>query len=160
MKIVSLVLLLTVGIAFNAAADVWKWVDANGEHHYVDTNRPIYTWTDKYDKVYYSDKPDHADSISVQLVWVSAGRLDDVEGKTDERGDGGFAQPGETAEERVEREAAEEYYCKRATEIYESYKSAPQLYRTNDAGEREFLSDREAAATIAQTKTKMDEICD
>lgn len=160
MKIVSLVLLLTVGIAFNAVADVWKWVDANGEQHYVDTNRPIYTWTDEYGKVHYADKPDHADAISVQLVWVSAGTLDEVEGKTDERGDGGIARPGETAEERAEREAAEEYYCKRATEIYDSYKSAPQLYRTNDAGEREYLSDREAAATIAQTKTKMDEICD
>jgi len=160
MKIVSLILLLTVGIAFNAAADVWKWVDANGEQHYVDTNRPIYTWTDEYGKVYYSDKPDHADAISVQLVWVSPGTLEDVEGDNDDRGDGGFAHPGETAEERAEREAAEEYYCKRATEIYDSYKNAPQLYRTNDAGEREYLSDREAAATIAQTKTKMDDICD
>ena len=160
MKIVSLILLLTVGIAFNAAADVWEWVDAAGDHHYVDTNRPIYTWTDEYEKVHYADKPDHADAISVQLVWVSSGTLDEVEEKNDERGDGGFARPGETAEERAEREAAEEYYCKRATEIYDSYKSAPQLYRTNDSGEREYLSDREAAATIAQTKTKMDEICD
>ena len=159
MKTVFLILLLTVGIAFNAAADVWKWVDADGDQHYVDTNRPIYTWTDKYGKVYYSDKPDHSDAISVQLVWVSSGSLDDVEGEDADRKDGEFARPGETAEERAERKAAEEYYCKRATEIYESYKTAPQLYRTNDAGEREFLSDREAAATIAQTKTKMDDIC-
>ncbi len=160
MKTVSLILLLTVGIAFNAAADVWKWVDANGDHHYVDTNRPIYTWTDEYGKVHYADKPNHADAVSVQLVWVSSGTLDEGDGEKDERGDGGFARPGETAEERAEREAAEAYYCKRATDIYDSYKNAPTLYRTNDAGERENLSDREAAATIAQTKTRMDEICD
>lgn len=160
MKTVFLIFLLTVGIAFSAAADVWKWVDANGDEHYVDTNRPIYTWTDEYGKVHYADKPNHADAISVQLVWVSSGTLDEVQGDTDGRGDGAFTRPGETAEERAEREAAEEYYCKRATEVYESYKSAPQLYRTNDAGEREYLSDREAAATIAETKTRMDEICD
>ena len=160
MKSIIITLLLTVGIAFNAAADVWKWVDANGDQHYVDTNRPIFTWTDKYGKVYYSDKPDHEDAISVQLVWVSSGNLDAADGKDDERDDGGFAHPGETFEERAEREAAEEYYCKRATEIYDSYKGAPQLYRTNDAGEREYLSDREAAATLAETKTKMDDICD
>jgi Domain of unknown function (DUF4124) len=160
MKTVFLILLLTVGIASNAVANVWKWVDANGDEHYVDTNRPIYTWTDEYGKVHYADKPNHADAISVQLVWVSSGSLEDVDGENDKREDGGFARPGETAEERAEREAAEEYYCKRATEVYESYKDAPQLYRTNDAGEREYLSDREAAATIAKTKTRMDEICD
>lgn len=160
MKTVFLIVLLTFGIALNAAADVWKWVDANGDEHYVDTNRPIYTWTDEYGKVHYADKPNHADAVSVQLVWVSSGTLDEVQGDKGERGDGAVARPGETAEERAEREAAEEYYCKRATEIYESYKNAPQLYRTDDAGEREYLSDREAAATIAQTKTRMDEICD
>ncbi len=162
MKTVFLILLLTVGIAFNAAADVWQWVDVNGDTHYVDTNRPIYTWTDEYGKVYYSDKPDHADAVSVELIWVSAETLDEVkgdQGDKDGRRDGSSARPGETAEERAEREAAEAYYCKRATEIYESYLTAPKLYRTNDDGEREFLSDGEAAATIAQTKTQMDEIC-
>ena len=163
MKTVFLILLLTVGIAFNAAADVWKWEDTNGDAHYVDTNRPIYTWTDEYGKVHYSDKPDHADAVSVELIWVSPETLDEVigdQGDKDGRRDGSSERPGETAEERAEREAAEAYYCKRATEIYESYLNAPQLYRTNDAGEREFLSDGEAAATIAETKIKMDDICD
>jgi len=162
MKTVFLILLLTVGIAFNAAADVWKWEDANGDTHYVDTDRPIYTRTDEYGKIHYSDKPDHADAVSVELIWVSSETLDEVKGDKgdkDGRRDGSSALPGETAEDRAEREAAEAYYCKRVTEIYESYKNAPQLYRTNDAGEREFLSDGEAAAEIAQTKTKMDEMC-
>ena len=166
MKSVFAILLLTLGIACNAEASVWKWVDANGDTHFVDSNRPIYTWVDDYGKVNYSDKPDHEDAISVQLVFVSSGMLDEVLGGKDEvwgvkdeAGDGGFAYPGESAEERAEREKAEEYYCKRATEIYDSYINAPQLYRTNDAGEREFLSDKEAAATIGATKVKMDEIC-
>ena len=89
---------------------------------------------------------------------LSSGTLEDVEGEEDESGSG-YAYPGETAEERAEREKAEAYYCKRATEIYDSYKNAPQLYRTNEAGEREYLSKKEAAATIAETKAKMDELC-
>jgi hypothetical protein len=159
MKSVFAILLLTLGIACNAEASVWKWVDAKGDTHYVDSNRPIYTWADEYGKVYYSDKPDDEDAISVQLFFVSEGSLDEVPGDKDEAGDGAYAYPGESAEERAEREKAEQYYCKRATEIYDSYVNAPQLYRTNDEGEREYLSDKEAAAMIGSTKVKMDEIC-
>ncbi len=78
---------------------------------------------------------------------------------SDENESGGYAFPGETAEDRAEREKAEAYYCKRATEIYESYLNAPQLYRTGEGGEREYLSKKDAAATIADTKMKKDELC-
>lgn len=159
MKNVFIFLLLTCGIASNAVADVWQWVDAKGDTHFVDTNRPIYTWVDDYGKVVFSDTPDHEDAISVQFVWVSSGMLDDVKGAGDKSDDDPYARPGETAEERAERKAAEKYYCDRAAEIYESYVNAPQLYRTNDAGKREYLSGREAVAMIAETKAKKDEIC-
>lgn len=144
MKSVVAILLLTFGLALSATADVWKWEDAAGDTHFVDTNRPIYTWVDDYGKAFYSDRPDHADAISVQLVWVSAGSLDDVQG---------------AGEERAEQEAFEEHYCERATEVYDSYLNAPQLYRTNEAGEREFLSAEETTKTIADTKSKVDEFC-
>lgn len=160
MKSLFVILLLTFGIVFNAAADVWKWVDANGDSHYVDTNRPIYTWTDGFGKIHYSDKPDHEDAISVLLQWVSHATLDEVASKEEKRLDGDNAPPGETAEMRAERKAAEKYYCERATEIYESYVKAPQLYRTNDDGEREYLSDKEAATTVAETKMRMNDICE
>ncbi len=159
MKSLFAILLLTFGIVFNAAADVWKWVDDKGEEHYVDTNRPIYTWVDEFGKIHYSDKPDHEDAVSVQLVWISSRTLDEV--ADDEKGSAGDGNvyASETAERRAEREAAEKYYCKRATEIYESYAHAPQLYRTNDAGERIFLSENEMVSMIADTKVKMDHIC-
>lgn len=156
MKTLLAILVLTMGLSVPAAADVWKWVDASGKTHFVDTMKPIYTWLDEFGKRHYSDTPGHEDAVSVQLVWHSGGTLDDVE---DAESDDGYAYPGETAEERAEREAADAYYCKRATEIFESYVNAPRLYRTNDAGEREYLSEKQAAATIAETKAKMDEIC-
>lgn len=153
----GITLLLLFGYCASASADVWKWVDAFGKTHFVDTIKPIYTWVDETGKVHYSDTPDHEDAVSVELVWHSSGSLADVASSSEDSG--GYAYPGETAEDRAEREKAEAYYCKRATEIYESYLNAPQLYRTNESGEREYLSKKEAAATIAETKAKRDELC-
>ena len=158
MKNLLAVVVLVLGLAAAADADVWRWVDAQGQTHFVDTNTPIYTWVDEQGDVHFSDTPDHEDAISVELVWVSGGSLDDVQGPDNEAGSG-YAFPGETPEERAEREEAEAYYCKRATEIYESYANAPRLYKTNDAGEREYLSKEEAALTIAETRAQKDELC-
>ena len=122
----------------------------------MDTNTSIFTWVAD-GKIFYSDTPDHEDAIAVQLVWVSKGALDEKESAANSSD--GYAFPGETPDERAEREDAEAYYCKRATEIYDSYKNAPRLYRTNDAGEREYLSEESAKATLLETKTKMDDLC-
>lgn len=143
-----------------ARADVWQWVDASGGVHFVDTIRPIYTWVDAAGKHHYADKPDQANATAVQLVWHSNGSLADLGQKDDATAkNDADAYPGETAEERVAREQAEAYYCKRATEAYDSYLGAPKLYRTNDEGEREYLSKEEMAATIADAKAKKAEYC-
>jgi len=156
MSYFRILLLLSVFCCGSAAADVWKWVDAEGKTHFVDTSTSIFTW-EVDGKVFYSDTPDHEDAIAVQLVWVSKGALDDKESAASSSD--GYAFPGETPDERAEREDAEAYYCKRATEIYDSYKNAPRLYRTNDAGEREYLSEESAQATLTETKSKMDDLC-
>lgn len=152
-------ILLLLGFCASANADIWKWVDANGNTHFVDTTTPIYTWVDELDKIHYADTPGHEDAVSVELVWHSSGNLDDVDGGDGEDESGGYANPGETAEQREEREQAEAYYCKRATEIYDSYVNAPQLYRTSDSGEREYLSKAEGESIVAETKAKVDELC-
>ena len=149
---------LTIGLSLPAAADVWKWVDASGKTHFVDTMKAIYTWVDENGKRHYADTPGHEDAVSVQLVWHSSGTLEDVQNAKDESGSG-YAFAGETPEERAEREKAEAYYCKRATEIYESYVNAPRLYKTDDAGERVYLSKEEAAKKIAETRAQKDELC-
>ena len=151
--------LLLFGFASAADADIWRWVDANGDTHFVDSNRPIYTWRDHYGKVHYADKPDHEDAIKVQLVWHAKGSLDEVDSESPGKQDDANAYANETPEQRAERQAAEAYYCKRANEILESYLGAPQLYRTGASGEREILSDAEMAATIADAKSKTKELC-
>ena len=153
-----LVLLFVLG-AVTAQADVWKWVDAHGNTHFVDTMKPIFTWVDENDEVHFSDSPDHEDAVVVQLVWVSSGSLADVQETESEDEGGGEAYPGETPAMRAERELAEAYYCKRATEIYDSYVNAPRLYSTNEDGEREYLSKEDTARTIAETRAQKDKAC-
>ena len=152
--------ILVIGMLLCSAtadADVWRWTDANGNIHFVESTKPIYTWTDEYGESHYSDSPDHEDAVSVEFVWHSPGTLEDL--RADESGSDGSAYPGESETERLEREQAERYYCKRATEIYDSYVNAPRLFRTNDAGEREYLDSKQAAAMIAETRARKDELC-
>ncbi len=156
MSYLRIFLLLSVFCCGSAMADIWKWVDADGKTHFVDTSTAIFTWVEE-GKIFYSDRPDHEDAVAVQLIWVSKGQLEEEENVASDSDDGEF--PGETPAQRIEREEAEAYYCKRATEIYDSYENAPRLYRTNDDGEREYLSEKEAKATMGETKTKMDELC-
>jgi hypothetical protein len=150
---------LLCAVCQSATADVWRWTDPNGDTHFVDTMRPIYTWRDDYGKVFFSDKPDHVNAVSVELIWHSSGTLQEVEQEEPTNSGSNELYPGETEAEREERMQAEAYYCKRATEIYDSYVNAPRLYKTGADGEPEYLSDEDAAKTIAETKAKVDELC-
>lgn len=154
--------LLLFGFAVNANADIWRWTDVYGKIHFVDTLKPIYTWVDESGKVFFSDKPDHEDAVSVELVWHSTGNdIENAEASLtpDKKPHETWAYVGETPEDRLEREKAEKYYCKRAQEVYDSYLKAPRLYRTNDSGEREYLSDADAEQTLAETKARVEELC-
>jgi len=159
MKKLITICALILALAQTANADIWKWVDTFGNTHFVDTMRPIYTWVDDSGKLHYADHPDHEDAVSVELVWHSAGSLEEDSGAASATKEDAYAYAGETAEQRAERERAEDYYCKRATEIYDSYMNAPQLYQTDENGKRQYLSKDDAARTIAETRAKKDELC-
>ena len=143
-----------------ARADIWTWVDADGVLHYVNSDTPIWTWVDGDGLVHYSDKPEHEDAVRVALVWYSSGKLPEQQQIQAE-----FSRaepdidPNETEEERAEREAAEAYYCKQAKKIYETYLAAPSLYRHTADGEREYLSQEEAAAKLEETLLRVEELC-
>ena len=156
MSYIKFLLLLAIFCCGSAVADIWKWVDDDGKTHFVDTKTSIYTW--QVDgRTFYSDTPEHEDAISVQLVWVSQGTLDNMDSAANSSD--GYAFPGETPDERAEREDAEAYYCKRAAEIYDSYKNAPRLYKTNPAGDREYLSKEDAQVMLSETRSQMDDLC-
>jgi hypothetical protein len=144
-----------------AHADIWRWTDANGDVHYVDTKTPIYTWLDDYGMVQFADKPGHESAVSVDLVWHSTAdsvATAEAQEETDSAGSG-WTHPDETEEERLEREKAEQYYCKRAQDIYDSYLSAPRLYETDTNGEKVYLTDEQAAAKIKETEHAVAQVC-
>lgn len=161
MKLRFYLAVATLFLSIPAHADVWKWVDGKGDTHFVDTDQTIYTWLDEGGKVYYADTPGDDSAVSVELIWVSEGTLEDVKDpESDSGSDGdGFAFPGETEAEREERKQAEAYYCKRAQEVYESYLHAPKLYKTAEDGTRMYLSEEESQQTIDETKARVDELC-
>lgn len=132
-------------LASSSIADVWKWVDPLGNTRYVETLRPVFTWVVD-GKVYFSDLPDHEDAIAVQLVWHSRGKVADL----DENGRSSVADEPETPEEAAARLEAEKKYCKRITEIHDSYVNAPRMYRVNEQKEREYLSDKEMRKAIQE----------
>jgi len=161
MKRKLIFIMLTCGFGLSAHADVWKYVDDQGRSHFVDSDEAIYTWVDDGGKRHYADMPGHETAVAVQLVWHSTGTLADLGlggGKAQESDDD-EAYPGETPEERKERKQAEAYYCERAQQIYDSYLNAPRLYKTGDDGTRVYLSDEESEATLAETKARVDELC-
>ncbi len=148
--------LLVCGFCASANADIWKWVDQFGETHFVSTNKPIFTWLEN-GEVHFSDKPEHPEAQRVELAWHSSGDLPDEEREV-MSGDRN-AVPGETQAEAIERRAAEAYYCRQAQEILATYETAPQLFRTDENGERQYLSVSEAAQTLAETQAKVDDLC-
>lgn len=146
---------LACGVCANAQADVWRWVDQLGDTHFVTSNRPIYTWFEG-GEVHFSDKPEHPDARGVELVWHSSGSLSDANAGAASDPN---AVPGETQAQAVERRAAEAYYCSQATEILETYLKAPQLYRTDENGERQYLSVGEMTEAVAEAQAGVDEFC-
>jgi hypothetical protein len=158
MKKLVFTAILGLGFCLTANADIWMWTDAQGDTHFVNTSTAIYTWQDANGRTHYADTPGDEGAVLVDLVWHSSGDLDDS-GEPEVQQEARNEYPDETEAERNEREMAEAYYCKRATEIYDSYKNAPQLFKTNENGQREYLSDEEVTATLTDTKARVEELC-
>ncbi len=144
--------ILLLGLLFSsvASADMWKWVDANGQSHYVDSNRPIYTWTDSTGRVHYGDTPGHANAVLVELVRISSGPS---------RSAASASSPSFGDVPAPSRDTVVAQNCTRANQILAMYRNSQQLYRTNAAGERETLSDAERQAMIVEAQEKTSYLC-
>ena len=159
MRKLTAITILIFAVCISANADLWTWVDAKGDVHFVDTLVPIYTWLDEYDRVNFADTPKHITAKRVNLVWHSTGDLTEPVDDDSQEDTGSNAYEGETDEERQKREMAEAYYCDQAKTIYETYISAPVLFKTTEDGERIYLSDEEAATAVAESEAKVAEWC-
>lgn len=138
MKELTTIVLLVFGLSLTANADIWKWVDAHGNVHYGDT--PARAEALNAERVRYTPSNQNTSKPSDSRTVTSWGSDTDT---------------GESAEE----ERAQSYYCEQARSIYQSYVDAPRLYRTTEDGEREYLSDQEKAATLADAEVSVSEWC-
>ena len=142
MKKITAILFLAFGLCLTANADIWKWVD-------------------EYGNVHYSDNPGRNSAAGIELVRQTP-RNQSASSSSDSHtiaARGIKIDPNETADERQERDRAEEYYCKQAKDIHDSYTRAPRLYRTGADGQREYLSDEAATAILANAEAKVAEWC-
>ncbi len=149
----QLILLLGLLLSSAASADMWKWVDANGNSHYVDSNRPIYTWIDNSGGVHYGDTPAHEDAVLVQLVRMSSGPA------SSSGGEAVSAYSASASGAHASRDDLVAQNCTRANEILASYLNSSQLSRTNDSGEQEVLTAAERQAAIVEAQEKTAYLC-
>lgn len=131
-------ILLMFGPFVTANADIWKWVDEGGNVHFGDT--PEREYAVKAELVTHTHGSRSASTSSSAQTNASRGK--DIHSE----------------EERAGQDA-QAYYCNRAKEIYRSYADAPRLYRTNEDGQREYLSDKETAAALATAEASVAEWC-
>lgn len=142
MKKLIAIVFLACGLSVTASADIWKWVDEQGNVH-------------------YGDMAARADAANAERIsYAASDRSVSTSGNSPAvTNRGSDSKPGETSDDAQEGADAKAYYCKQATDIYESYVRAPRLYRTGADGEREYLSDEESAATLAEARASMAEWC-
>lgn len=137
----SLPLVLLVA-ASPALAQIYKWTDANGQVHYAD--RPA---SDRATEIRPSVPTAQATPATPS---PNAGQI-------------GTENAAVTSEQvravQQERARLRDEQCKQATEAYDKALRAARIYRTNDKGEREFLSAAEADATRAQLRAERDSSC-
>lgn len=142
MKELTAIMILILGMSLTANADIWKWVDEDGNVHYGDT-------------------PARADAVNAERVG-STPRNRSASTSSNGRtttSQGNDADSDESSEERQARDSSRKYYCEQAKDIYRSYVDAPRLYRTSENGQREYLSDEEMAATLASAEASVSEWC-
>ena len=142
MKELAAILVLVFGLSVTASADIWKWVDEQGNVHYGD--KPAHDHALKAERVSYTRANRSASTSTESQSATSRGN---------------DADPNETPDESRSAEDAQAYYCQQARDIYQSYVGAPRLYRTSDDGQREYLSDEEMAAALATAQASVDEWC-
>jgi hypothetical protein len=140
-------LALTV-LAGTAQADVYKYTDDNGNTQ-------------------YTDKPA---KLPAQRLSVQSRRTDTVElsrrAQEDQKQTEALNKPAQTPQQQTAQKAANELTaqdkaerCTKARARYDSFMNSQRLYKQNDKGEREYLSDAELDAARLNAKQSMDEFC-
>ena len=141
------ILALAVALAPPAFAQLYKYVDKNGKTVYSDT------------------PPPEGDGKTVR---VPIGGVSNVpappksavdQNKDNEKARKADAEKGKKASEEAARVAQNEQRCAQLKGNLQIYTDGGRIQKTNEKGERDFMSDAEIEAARARTQREMEEAC-
>ena len=127
----------------------------------------IYKWTDDDGNVHYEDRPvgktdmEHVDVLSRNTDnTVVQARLDaDREARAASRQVASEAPPKMTREEIRGEQQARQEKCQQYRSQLESFLRSQRLYKEDNAGEREYLSEDEIMAARSRVEGQIQEYC-
>jgi hypothetical protein len=135
-----------------ALAQLYKWVDANGQVHYSDKPPPA------------SAKPEKTLNIrNVPSAPAPPSEGGTVTAKSAAERDLEFRKRKVEQEEEQKKAAAEaeteRQNCARAQEKLRLYQEAGRVYRIDEQGERQYLSDEGREQGLAEAREEVDKHC-
>lgn len=145
-RTLSIVLLLTGAALAAHAADVYRYVDAQGGIHYTDTWMPGATLI-KVDHRQTSGGAAPARAAQTKTLASGEHASADVTKQADER-----AMHADVAQARDEQ-------CKQAKDSYDKAIRSRRIFKTDKDGQREYLNDAQADAYRVQLRTDVQEAC-
>jgi hypothetical protein len=147
-RIVFFALLLTGAATMAGAADVYRYVDAQGGVHYSDTWVPGSTLI----KIDRSAKAGASTSASARTQNKALAAANDH----------ASAEVAKQADERAvhtDVAQAREEQCKQARDSYDKAIRSRRIVKTDKDGQREYLSEADADAYRLQLRTDMQSAC-
>lgn len=146
------------------AAQVYKWVDKDGQVQYTDTPPPpgaAKVEAKKINSTVATPTSPSAAAIGAKPADVAQSPKDKAKdaAKEAEKRKTDASNVAKKDEETQRNAKANEERCKAATSNLREYESGRQIARTNDNGERVILGDDERAAEAAKMRLAMTETC-
>lgn len=139
----AIILVLAMGLATSAGAQLYKYVDKDG-------------------KTVYSDQP----PAGVESKQISSAGRNAAPPKTaverDKDLDKGRKEASEKAKkagDETEKQALNEQRCGITRSNYQMYSEGGRIQKTNEKGERELMTDSEIEAAREKARREMEEAC-
>ena len=126
----------------------------------------LYKYTDKNGKTVYSDTP--PPDVDSKTIRVPTGGVTNVpappksaveQDKENQKGRKTAAEKQKKAEEEAARAAQNELRCTQLKENLAIYTQGGRIQKTNEKGERDFMSDAEIESARARSQREMEEAC-
>jgi len=138
-----LIIAMALAVAPLASAELYKYVDKNG-------------------KTVYTDQPPvdaDAKRISAPPAAAAPAKSYVERDKETEKGREKSRDQAKKAAETDKAEQAKKQRCEQARGNLQIYTDGGRIMKTNDKGERDYMSDEEIAAERAKTQKLVDEAC-